>query len=239
MSAKSRVRKLSRKVFNDREKEAIWTAHGEKCWLCERSVDLLEMEVDHAIPVDLQGQPKKFAEAKLKLGLTSSFEIESFENWRPSHRKCNGEKREAISFAPAFVLSLERGIKKGQRAREIAAKLTTNRSVSRALATIRAAAESKFQLSAKQEEILRSSLNVWGSFHEEQREPELKDQPIRLSPLYTVLSKGALFTMVRGPYGIGGGPTGPDVAPGMRCPSCGGIYFNGARCVTCGAMDDD
>jgi hypothetical protein len=53
-------------------------------------------------------------------------------------------------------------------------------------------------------------------------------QPVLIAPGLSVL---------RGPYGTGVGPVDP--APAMRCGNCGMQYFNGARCVWCGTMDDD
>lgn len=58
-------------------------------------------------------------------------------------------------------------------------------------------------------------------------------------PLHEVLSEDGIITAVRGPYGVGGGPSDSrDLPAGMRCGVCGYQYSSGARCVTCGIMDD-
>ena len=98
---------MARHQFSVAEREAIWTAHGERCWLCRRPLGFGEMEVDHIIPVDLKTKPSDFAEVVKVLGLPSDFEIESFENWRPSHGFCNGAKSGMPYDAPAVGIEIK------------------------------------------------------------------------------------------------------------------------------------
>lgn len=55
-----------------------------------------------------------------------------------------------------------------------------------------------------------------------------------------VLSDDGRIAIAEGPYGIGGGPS-PSSHPGLGpgCWSCGSTYWNGPRCVVCGALNDD
>jgi hypothetical protein len=43
--------------FSPAERYAVWTAHGEKCYICTRPIDLKTMEVDHLVPESLIGDP--------------------------------------------------------------------------------------------------------------------------------------------------------------------------------------
>lgn len=77
------------------------------------------------------------------------------------------------------------------------------------------------------------------------RAPESDPDVVRLStalvvPMYEVLSDNGGIRTVRGPYGVGGGPS-PDSTAAAAAPRChcGSVCFNGTRCALCGSMDDD
>lgn len=63
--------------------------------------------------------------------------------------------------------------------------------------------------------------------------------PTQSVPLLEVLSDDGISATARGPYGVGGGPSlQSDSGPGARCWSCGLPFWNGTRCVACGAQND-
>ncbi|MFB9733470.1 HNH endonuclease [Ornithinimicrobium kibberense] len=69
--------------------------------------------------------------------------------------------------------------------------------------------------------------------------PRLHLTPSQSVPLFEVLSDDGRRATVRGPYGVGGGPSlQSNPGPGAACWSCGLPFWNGTRCVACGAQND-
>lgn len=227
---------MSRKQFSPPEREGIWVAHGEVCWLCKRSVGFTDMHIEHLLPVDLVKNPVQLAKIKETLGLPPGFEIESFENWRPAHSDCNLRKSGIPIDAPFVGIEIERGRKRAAKAKLIASTIRTDASLNRAVAKV-ASARFNDELSKSQLDLLKDAVSEFYAFHQTHRRPEHQGDEIDLGYGYLV-ADGAL-RVVKQPYGVGIGPAGPDVPNHMRCPSCGNPYFNGARCTLCGTMDDD
>ena len=46
---------LSKYSFGAEERYAVYTVHGERCYLCGKPIDFASMEVDHVIPGSLLG----------------------------------------------------------------------------------------------------------------------------------------------------------------------------------------
>lgn len=54
-----------------------------------------------------------------------------------------------------------------------------------------------------------------------------------------VLSDDGHIAVAEGPYGVGGGPSpARNPGPAAGCWSCGSPYWNGTRCIMCGAQND-
>ena len=72
-------------------------------------------------------------------------------------------------------------------------------------------------------------------------EPELKERKssFRIGPGVEVISQDGQMRIYEGTFGVGVAPIGQVLPPHMRCGSCGSEFMNGARCVRCGAQDDD
>lgn len=227
---------MSRRQFSPPEREGIWVAHDEVCWLCKRPVGFTEMHIEHLIPVDLKNDPDALIELKRKLGLPPDFEIKSFENWRPAHSDCNLRKSGIATDAPFVGIEIERGRARAAKANELAKEIRSSALLSRAVAKV-ASACFHDQLTPNQIDYLTDAIPEFSTFHLAQRPPERQRDEINLGFGYLV-DDGRL-RVVEQPYGIGVGPTGPEIAVHMRCPSCGNPYFNGARCTLCGTMDDD
>jgi hypothetical protein len=225
------VNRLSRYQFTDAERYAVYTVHGERCYLCTKPLDMASMEIDHVIPEALIGSPQ-LPKILSSLGRPEDFKINGFENWLPSCRRCNGEKTKIVfEPSPIIQIRLQKLAEKREEAEAAAAEIVSNRKFSLALNTILRAGSNR--LSAEQLASLRSFVE----FHAASPHRENPSAPVRLTPLYEVLSDNGRLRVVRGPFGVGGGPSNPF--PEATCPSCGFAAFNGARCVICGAMDDD
>lgn len=194
------------------------------------------MEVDHVIPESLQNTPDRLRDVLLALGRPSSFDLNSYENWLPACRPCNGRKRETV-FDPSLLvqLHLQRAAGRAEKARVLENKTISRRELADALNRLQRASEA-----GELDEDLKRALVPLAAFQEEQRSPEMVGKAIRLSPLLELLSQKDGWQMVRGPYGVGGGPVGPHVHSSFRCVNCGTLSaWNGARCVACGDMNDE
>lgn len=226
---------MTKRQFSDAERYAVYTAHSEKCYMCTEPVDLYSMQVDHVIPESLLDNPEVLLKTIEAFNLSKEFDIQSFGNWLPSCARCNNRKRSRVfTPTPRIQLELEIAAEKAPHAEELAKKVVSNQAMSRAWNTIKRAADAGGLGENIQKEILEFS-----RFHEAEREKEVSQAPILLSPLIEVISEQNGIRLVKGPYGVGGGPIGPDAHSSFRCPSCGHSAWNGAKCVVCGEMSED
>lgn len=194
------------------------------------------MEVDHVIPESLQNKPDRLREVLVTLGRTSSFDLNSYQNWLPACRPCNGRKRETV-FDPSLLvqLHLQRAAERAEKARVLESRTISRREIANALNLLQRASEV-----GELDEDLKRALVPLAAFQEEQRSLEMVGQAIRFSPVLEILSQKDGWQMVRGPYGVGGGPVGPHVHSSFICTNCGALSaWNGARCVACGDMNDE
>jgi hypothetical protein len=225
----------SKREFSPHERYAIFTAHGERCYLCRASLDLQTMEVDHLLPESLLHEPAKLAEVLTVFGLPSSFALQSFANWVPSCRRCNNQKRAHVfEPTPLVQLQLAEAERKAPRAAELASKSLSRQSVSRNWNTVLRA----FQAGELPDDIRVAILEFAGEL-QSAREPSVSAEPLRLTPLLQLLKEDGRVRILKGPYGLGISPA--DLAnahSSWRCV-CGNSAWNGARCVACGNLDDD
>jgi len=226
---------VAKRQFSDAERYAIYTAHREKCYMCTEPVDLYSMQVDHVIPETLADNPEELAKTIQSLGLPENFDIQSFENWLPSCVRCNNRKRDrCFNPSPRIQLELQIAAEKAPHARELTEKVVSNRTLSKSWNAIKRAADA-----GGLGEDLQNEIREFVKFHEEERDAEITNEPILLSPLIEVISEANGIRLIKGPYGVGGGPVGPGVHGSFRCPGCGSTAWNGARCVVCGELSDD
>lgn len=224
-----------KRKFSEPERWAVYTVHGEKCYICGKPLTLHTMEVDHVIPEALTSEAAKLQEILKQFGLPPDFDLQSYANWMPACARCNLEKLEVVFEAtPLIQLRLQRAAKKASDAAAKAASFTSDRSAAKAWSTIKRAYEG-----GQLVDELRADIEEFFAFHERQRLPELEGQPLRLMPLVEVLAERDGIRIVRGPYGIGGGPISPISFENVACGNCGGTEWNGARCVRCGTLNDD
>lgn len=234
---------VTKHVFSHAERYAVYKTHGGKCYIGGEPIDMLTFEVDHVIPEALLDSPTKLADALTALGRPATFDLNSFENWLPACRPCNRSKSDT-PWEPSLLvqLALQRAAAKADDARTEMRQTISKQQVGRALATL----YRHHQDAGLSED---EKVTIWplvADYAASQVEKGETSEVVRVTPdyavpLYEVISDNGMVTVVRGPYGVGGGPssTGREVPPAMRCGVCGNPYFNGARCVVCGTMDDD
>jgi hypothetical protein len=170
-----------------------------------------------------------------KFGLEPKFDIESFDNWRPSHANCNRRKSNIGYDLPLIGIEINRGKTQSAKAKELCEKVVSDRKLQGAIAIILTAVE-KGEASWESIAGLNEALARYVDFYRSEKSPEAADNLVVGSGM--VIEDGRLM-VVKQPYGIGIGPAGPNVPGHMRCGSCGNPFLNGARCTLCGAMDDD
>jgi hypothetical protein len=226
---------MPRRKFSDEERYAVYTVHGEKCYMCGCLVDLLTMEVDHVIPEPLLDDLPRLATILKSYGLPADFDLQSFANWLPSCGPCNNRKRSRVfNSTPRIQLDLQIAEEKSQKAAELAASRVAKRDVSRAWNTIKRAAAA-----GELGEQVHEAIQDFVSFHASRRVPVMAAEPMQLTPLIRVISENGGIRVVKGPYGVGARPIGPHIDSSFYCPTCGCAAWNGARCVVCGEMSDD
>jgi hypothetical protein len=217
------------------ERHAFYTVHAERCYLNGCPLDLKTMEIDHIIPQELLENRDKLLKVLQDFDLPLDFNLGSYANLLPSCRPCNGKKSNWVFRpTPLIQLYLEIAAEKAPRIEELVAKTISEKEVAEVLNDLDRMSEG-----GKVGEDILSHIEAFVVYHRNVRQPEMVGKPIILAPEFGVLSENRGITIFRGPYGVGGGPTGPNISAHMRCGSCGSSYFSGARCVMCGAMDDD
>ena len=219
--------------FSQAQRHAVLKVHGLKCYIGHEPLDYVTAEIDNVIPESLGEKPDELAKAIEELGRPVDFDLNSFENWLPACRKCNGDKLDA-PWEPSLKAqgALRRAAAKADDARAAEAELVHKQTITKALNNIARAGE-KGQLSPEDLEVLAPLFEDLRSARPE----EEADEPIQLTPDVAVQVSSGRWVVVDGPYGRGAGPEHPSDA--MRCGVCGYQYFNGVRCVMCGNMDDD
>jgi hypothetical protein len=95
------------------------------------------MAIDHILPEYLLDQPDALREALTSFGLPSGFDLNSFENWLPSHGHCNAKKRDHIFRpTPLIQLWLDQARERAPKARDICNTSASERQISKAIGTL-------------------------------------------------------------------------------------------------------
>lgn len=229
---------MSKYQFTNIERHAVFTVHGEKCYMCGNPIDLMSMHVDHIIPEKLLDDLPELNKILKSFGLPKDFELNSPANWLPSCASCNMKKGGRIfSPTPLIQLTLENAIKKSKQVEELQQKTVSTSQVSRALNTL----ERAFEEGNLDIEQIKPSLERIVKFHVEVRPHEIKLQPFYITSSlgYKIIDDKGTFLLIEGPYGVGLQPKGQNIHPSWQCPTCGMSGWNGARCIFCGQMNDE
>ena len=227
---------MDKRRFTPFERLAVFVTHDEKCYLCNRPLDLLTMEVDHVIPESLQDNPKRLVEVVRLLGRPGDFDVNSYANWLPACRSCNGRKlAEVFEPSPMIQILLQRAQRKAVSAAQLAAEAVTERKIANALNVLQRADEN-----GELTEDMKALLMPLVEFQKAHRTEETAGAAVRLTPLYIVLAEDGEFQTIQGPYGVGRKLTSVNRHSSWDCSHCGIIAaWNGVRCVICGYMDED
>lgn len=175
---------MSRYKFSNAQRYAIFLVHGMKCYMCRVPLDLTSMVVDHVLPEHLLESPPLFKTAKLKLGLPSSFNLNSFENWMPACSSCNG-KKSALQFEPSLLIQVELQnlAEKADKARLLCDAAVSTRQVSIALRVLEQAQESGLSFEGTTRERLLALLRFASA-----RELVPSGQPLRLTHSFQLVT---------------------------------------------------
>jgi hypothetical protein len=133
---------VTKRGFTAVERWAVYTVHGEKCYMCPRPLDLRSMQVDHIVPESLLDEPKALQHTLEQLGLPPDFQINDFGNWLPAHPDCNNLKS-STPFNPSLLIQmqLQRAAAKAEAARKLALQTISDRRLMLALNIIERALE--------------------------------------------------------------------------------------------------
>lgn len=226
---------MAKRNFTYAERYAVYTVHGEKCWICDEAVDLSTMEVDHVLPESLEGRPE-LPDICKGFGLPADFDLNSWPNLRPAHSRCNNRKgHHVFKPTPMIQLVLEDGQEKMTRLQETRDGFLSDRALSIAVTRILAAAEA----GALDEKHYRRLGRIAAAKHEIYREPELKGKPFALAPGLTIVGEDHSFLYLRGRGGLTGyRPKAEKIDISFDCPNCGPTGWNGTRCIQCGMLID-
>lgn len=229
-------------VLGTSERLAVFLVHDQKCYIDSEPLYWSTFEVDHVIPERLINDPGLVGILK-DLGRPTSFQISSFENWLPVCRPHNG-KKSARPWDPSLLAqqALQRAADRAGRARAEAATFKARANVARVIALLQLLRESDAVPSPEDVAELKARFAEFAS----DQGPDLVPGRVQLTPdlavpLYEVISDDGHTKVVRGPFGVGGGPSdrgGRVILDELRCGSCGLPWFSGARCVICGALSD-
>lgn len=100
---------MAKKIFTPYERFAIWNCHEKRCWLCTEPLSFSETTIDHFFAEDLIENNEKREQTFNEWGINEeTFQINGFENWLPSHAKCNQRKSIRVpNFIPgnSFILN--------------------------------------------------------------------------------------------------------------------------------------
>lgn len=239
---------MSKKIFSEAERLAVWSIHGQKCYICTRSVDLASTHIDHIIPEALAAHPQRLSALLVAFGKPLDFELNAPHNWLPACAGCNLGKRDTeFEPTPLVQLQLQRAKQKAVEVTQAIEKALSDKSISTAVSRLLAAHESG-QLSewalrrGKQSWLkeLQQSLEPIAKFIQATRSSDSLTTPIRLTPVLEVLLEQDGVLLVQGPYGVGGRPSTDSCDPSWICGTCGMVTgWSGARCVLCGQLSDD
>ena len=76
--------------------QAIWECHNCSCFYTHEPIKLIDMQVDHILPEDIEKDSKLKKEQLREYGLEEDFVLNSLENYVPSSRWANRAKSNTI-----------------------------------------------------------------------------------------------------------------------------------------------
>lgn len=194
------------------------------------------MQVDHIIPEQLLGDPKRLKKVLERFGLLNDFDLNSYENWLPSCGPCNQSKgTKLFDPEPIIQLVLKRAADKAGTARKLEAKAVSDAKLAQAINEINRAVESA-TLEEKHVDAIIASFRehspellkgVYEGYSSGRGDimglayQRFKPAKIPLTPFHTVVMEDEWKVVVSTPYGTGIMPKGDKIDGGIRCGFCG------------------
>lgn len=243
---------LAKYNFSVHERWAVFSVYGQHCYLCRCPIDFRSMEVDHILPEKLLDQRSELQEILKSFGLPSSFDLNNFGNWLPACRPCN-QKKSSTRFEPIPLIQLElqRAKKLAAKAKTVAEDGVTNKKLSNAFATIERATDSEHLKPAEVAPLLASYLKTNPELKKLVNEELLTTKlvfdlgssetiaELRISAANTAVIASTGIQIVHGRFGLGYIPPSSNPDASFYCGHCGSLGpWNGARCMSCGYLDD-
>lgn len=231
---------MSKQNLSTAQRQAIWTVHGERCYLCHQLCVFSDTEIDHVIPERLVGTDElpQILEA---LGLDAAFNLLSYENFLPSHRGCNRRKSgRAFNPSPIIQHEIERAIEKKTLVEKLIEKMDKKLKKDKVFADALILIEAG-EIDEKDIRLLQEAELSLREINAPFREPDRTDQPLMLSPQLQIIHQDEHRTIVKHPSGRVGhtAPVGKGSHWSWSCPNCGVTGWSGAMCIQCGMMSDD
>jgi hypothetical protein len=162
------------------ERHAIFTVHGEKCYICRSPLTLSTMTVDHVIPKTLVDKPDVLAQELIKLGRPADFDLNSYANMLPACSPCNMRKSDTI-WEPSLLvqLVLQDAKAKAPKVAALVDETLGEREIAKALNTLERA---KQEGRLTEEQVMRLS-----RYQDKVRNPEQAGEPLLLAPNIRIL----------------------------------------------------
>ncbi len=134
---------MSNYQFSLAERWAVFQTHGTPqgttCWLCYEPLNFLDMQVDHILPEWLGNDDRTalFAGVKTDFGLPSSFDLNDYGNWLPSHPRCNNKKSQTVfRSTPIILVWLQQASERADKARSAEGEEKTKRRTDNAIGVL-------------------------------------------------------------------------------------------------------
>ncbi|WP_281023607.1 HNH endonuclease signature motif containing protein [Minwuia sp. IMCC4030] len=246
---------MTKYSFKYRERFSVFSTHGPKCYLCKEPIDFQSMHVDHIIPEALLDDKEELERVVLELGLPEDFEVNSYENWMPSCAGCNLKKGQIVFKKSLMVQTIiQIAAEKAKLARTFENEAISNYKLSRSINTICRAVEGDdislekispiiVSIVKNNPELAEGIYKIIGGGDGNAMGLTVREHipaQIPLTPTHTVIMEDEWKIVVSTPYGIGYAPKGHNVDRSFYCGNCGSLGpWNGARCLTCGFLNDD
>ncbi|MCW7475563.1 hypothetical protein CH369_18195 [Leptospira levettii] len=228
---------MNKKEFSYPERFAVWKHHGEKCYLCEEPIRLIDSTCDHVLPEHLIEKPSELKKILKLLNLKPDFKINDYNNWMPSHLKCNQKKGKApFRVTPLIQTIIDRLIRDTEVIRAIEHRFTKNSEKDKLLTQIMDGIASQ---TITQKDL--ENLFPGGRPTSDLDYTTIYDEVcLHLDPgRWKIVGRNGDIATVTD--GLRGGITPVNQNPHMswQCPTCWNYGpWNGARCMSCGMLSD-
>ncbi len=134
--------KRRKRKFSYPGRYAVWHCNGQRCWLCQAPLRLVEVTIDHVLPESLLDDEDKRQAILAYYGLPKDFNINSYENWLPCHHYCNQSKGDrAVAFVPGIKLIIDGLRKRASEAERTARAVSADVAKDKVFKTVFAALE--------------------------------------------------------------------------------------------------